>query len=112
MLDSIEDVTGLVVIGLLAIAAGLTIGGIDSIGEISVLAAGDFADGYLAAGNFSVGVLSAGLFSVGVFSAGIFSVGIFAIGVFSVGIFSFGLYAAGFYVAKRSLEGGSGGFEL
>jgi hypothetical protein len=99
----LEDVTGVVVIGLLAVAAVLALADIETVMGFEVLAAGESAVGYLAAGNFSVGVLSAGMFSVGIFSAGIFSVGVFAIGIFSIGIFSFGIYAAGFYAVRRQI---------
>jgi hypothetical protein len=100
-----EDLTGVVVVGLLAGALLLVLAGIETVAGYEVLAAGESAFGYLAAGNFSVGVLSAGIFSVGIFAAGIFSVGIFAIGVFSIGIFSFGIYAAGIYAVQRHVRG-------
>ncbi|MEF8883769.1 MAG: hypothetical protein V5A44_01420 [Haloarculaceae archaeon] len=99
-----EEVTGLVVFGLLALALALRLAGVETLGGYDVLAAGETATGYLAAGNFSLGVLSTGIFSVGVFAAGIFSVGIFSIGIFSVGVFSFGIYAAGYYVVRRRVD--------
>lgn len=102
-----EDLAGIVVLSLLAIALALTLGDVESIAGYEVLAAGQSAIGYLAAGNFSVGILSAGLFSVGLFSAGIFSVGVFAIGIFSIGIFSFGIYAAGYYAVQRHVRASS-----
>ena len=110
MIDDWEDLTGVVVLGLLFGAAALTVAGIETLAGYDVIAAGQTAFGYLAAGNFSVGVLSAGIFSVGVFGAGIFSVGIFSIGVFSIGLFSFGIYAAGFYAVRQQL-GASGSSE-
>lgn len=96
-----RDVTGAVVLGLLVIALAMTLADIQTVAGVDVLAAAEFAFGFLAAGNFSVGVLSAGVFSVGIFAAGIFSVGVFAIGIFSIGLVSFGLYAVGFYAARQ-----------
>ena len=99
-----EDLTGVVVIGLLLGALGFTLAGVETVAGFAVLDAGESAIGYLAAGNFSVGILSTGIFSVGIFAAGIFSVGVFAIGIFSIGIFSFGIYAAGFYAVRRHIK--------
>ena len=100
-----EDLTGAVVLVLLAVALGLVVAGVETVAGFDVLAAGESAVGYLAAGNFSVGVLSTGIFSVGIFAAGIFSVGVFSIGIFSVGLASFGVYAVGLYAAEKQLSG-------
>lgn len=105
--SSMQETGGIVALGLLGIALGLTLAGVETLAGFDVLAAGESAIGFLAAGDFSVGVLSAGMFSVGLFSAGIFSVGVFAIGIFSIGIFSFGIYGAGFYAVRQYLESSS-----
>lgn len=72
-----EDAAGIVVVGLLIIAWGVTIASIGTIVGFDVLATGESTVGYLAAGNFSVGVLSTGIFSVGILAAGIFAIGNF-----------------------------------
>ena len=105
MAPELEDLTGIVVLGLLAVALALTVVGIETVAGYEVLAAGESAVGFLAAGNFSVGVMSTGIFSVGFFAAGIFSVGVFSIGIFSVGLASFRVYAVGLYAAEKQLSG-------
>lgn len=99
-----QYVLPVVVIGLLAIALVLSLGGIESIAGYPVLDAGDFSLGVLAAGNFSVGLFSVGTFAVGIFAAGIFAVGIFSIGIFSVGIAAIGIYAIALYTSESDSE--------
>ena len=74
-----EDLTGAVVLVLLAAALGLVVAGVETVAGFDVLAAGQSAVGFLAAGNFSVGVLSTGIFSIGIFSFGIYAAGLYAV---------------------------------